>query len=420
MPDFFYNGAGRLRSVWRAAVFTVAYMAATSAGFVGVNVAAAILLPRETSRWLLVESWLGFAVQSIVLFVPAALVGWGCARFIEEMPWRSLGWALHRGWLRDTLFGLAVGAGAVCLAALVGWAAGGYSFRLAGGAGAAAVAQTFVTSGLIFLLGSAAEEMLFRGYPFQTLLRSWPVWAALVPTSLPFALVHLNNPDVAPGFTFANTALAGVWLGVAYWRTRSLWFPFAAHAGWNWVQGAVLGSPVSGITKITPNPLLGFDDAGPSWIGGGAYGIEGGAACTLALVAATLFVWRTRLLAATPELRQYTDGENPNPDAAGAPAVVPRPAPGARDSGGRRQSPRVHLVFLRPEGMVITKKEYADWRQIQDEYEDFMTSLGPYDEEGVLDFFEVQYGADEARWGVTRAEISRFMASDETTFRLLV
>jgi F0F1-type ATP synthase assembly protein I len=59
---------------------------------------------------------------------------------------------------------------------------------------------------------------------------------------------------------------------------------------------------------------MSFSDAGPVWIGGGAYGIEGGAACTLAIVLAMLFVWRTRLLHASPELRHYTDGENPNPE----------------------------------------------------------------------------------------------------------
>ncbi|MDQ3747226.1 MAG: CPBP family intramembrane metalloprotease, partial [Acidobacteriota bacterium] len=100
---------------------------------------------------------------------------------------------------------------------------------------------------------------------------------------------------------------------VAYRRTRSLWFPFGLHFGWNWVQGAVLGSPVSGITQITPDPLLRFNDIGPTWIGGGAYGLEGGAACTLALLSAILFVWRTRLVSATEEMRRYTDGENPNP-----------------------------------------------------------------------------------------------------------
>ena len=79
------------------------------------------------------------------------------------------------------------------------------------------------------------------------------------------------------------------------------------------MQGAVLGSPVSGLTQITPDPLLRFTDKGPAWIGGGAYGVEGGAACTLALAVSILFVWRTRLVSATEEMRRYTDGEIPNP-----------------------------------------------------------------------------------------------------------
>ena len=310
MADFFYNDAGRLRSVWRVAVFGAAYMAVATAVFMLADFAGALLLPRGVYQLFFTGSpW--FVIQSVLLLVPAALIGWGCALMLEDLPWRSLGWALHKGWLRDALFGTFVGGVAVCLAALVGVAAGSYQFSAADAAGGAA--KTLVVSGVIFLLGAAAEEMLFRGYPLQTLMRSWPLWAALLPVSAPFALVHLLNPNVAPGFTFVNTALAGVWLCVAYWRTRSLWFPLGLHFGWNWVQGALLGSPVSGIRGITPHPLLHFADAGPAWVGGGDYGIEGGAACTLALVLATLFTWRTGLLKADPEMKQYTDGENPNP-----------------------------------------------------------------------------------------------------------
>jgi len=310
VPDIFYNRAGRLRSVWRLAAFAVAILFAFNAAFLGTEFAALVLLPRATFDRLFVESNWGFVIQSVLIFVPAAVVGWGCARWFEDLPWRALGWALHRGWLRDALFGLLVGGASIGLAALAGVVLGAYRFALPEAFGAA-VARTLFTSGFIFLLGAAAEEMLFRGYPLQTLMRSWPLWAALVPVSVPFAVVHLWNPNVAPGFTFLNTVLAGVWLGVAYWRTRSLWFAFGVHAGWNWVQGAVLGSPVSGITQLAPAPLLRFADSGPSWLGGGSYGMEGGALCTLALLLSTLFIWRTRLLSATPELKEYTDGEIP-------------------------------------------------------------------------------------------------------------
>jgi membrane protease YdiL (CAAX protease family) len=317
MTDIFYNGAGRLRSVWRLAVFAVAYLAVSTAAFMLTEFAGALLLPPAAYKFFF-EGSPGFIIQSFLLYVPAAFLSWGCAVFLEDLPWRSLGWSRHRGWLRDALKGTLGGGVAVCLAAFVGVAAGGYRFAAADATGG--MAKTLVGSFVIFLLGAAAEEMLFRGYPLQTLMRSWPAWAALIPVSVPFALVHLWNPNVVPGFTFANTVLAGVWLCVAYWRTRSLWFPLGLHFGWNWVQGALLGSPVSGIRSIAPHPLLSFADAGPAWVGGGGYGIEGGAACTLALVLATLFTWRTGLLTATPEMKQYTDGENPNPQ---APHVTP-------------------------------------------------------------------------------------------------
>jgi membrane protease YdiL (CAAX protease family) len=313
MHDIFYNSAGRPRSVWRLVLFAVAFVAALASLFVMAELGTALLLPRATYRWLLVESNWGFVIQSVLLFIPGAIIGWGCGYVLEDLPWRALGWALHRGWLRDTLSGLLIGVVSICVAALVGAVAGGYHFALPEHFDTVAVARTFASSAVIFLLGAAAEEMIFRGYPLQTLMRSWPLWAAIIPTCVPFALGHLENPKVVPGFTFANTALAGAWLAVAYRRTRSLWLPFGIHWGWNFVQGAVLGSPVSGIVKITPDPLLRFTDAGPFWVGGGSYGIEGGAACTLALILSTLFIWRTHLLSATPELRQYTDGEIPHP-----------------------------------------------------------------------------------------------------------
>lgn len=313
VPDFFFNDAGRLRSLWRLAVFTVAYLLAIIALFLATDFSLAFILSPETHKRLLVESNWGFVIRSFILFLPPALVGWGCGYVLEDLPWRALGWALHGSWARDLLKGLLVGAASLCVAAAIGAALGGVRFSIPARPDAFATASTLVSSGLIFMLGAAAEEMTFRGYPLQTAMRSWPLLVALVPTSIPFALVHLDNPHVVPGFTAANTALAGAMLAFAYWRTRSLWFPFGVHWGWNWVQGAILGSPVSGITQITHAPLLRFADTGPTWIGGGAYGIEGGAACTLALILSTLFIWRTALVSATPEMREFTDEEIPNP-----------------------------------------------------------------------------------------------------------
>lgn len=407
IPDFFFNRAGRVRSFWRLLVFVVVYLCVTYPAFLFVQVGLSLVLPRETYELVFGESAWGFVLQSVMLFGTAALAGWGCGRVMEDVPWRALGWAVHRGWGRDLLLGILLGGVGIGVAFAVGRVFGGYRVSFSGATLWPAIVETVAVSGFVFLLGAAAEEMLFRGYPFQTLLRSWPVLAALLPTSVFFALVHLANPNVAPGFTILNTALAGAWLAVAYWRTRSLWFPTGLHWGWNWAQGAFLGSPVSGITSLAPDPLLRFADDGPAWLGGGAYGIEGGAACTVALLLSTLFVWRTRFVTPTAELREYTDGEIPNPDAQGPPSVVPKPD--ART--------RVHLVYLRPDGLLLTKKSYAGWREIQDEHEDYMTSLGPFDEDELIEFLTNEYGEDDRRWGFTREEVRAFMKSDGMTVR---
>jgi len=129
-------------------------------------------------------------------------------------------------------------------------------------------------------------------------------------TSLPFGLAHLWNPNVAAGITFVNTVIAGVWLALAYLKTRSLWFPLGVHWGWNWALGWVFGLPISGLNVVS-NTLLTGHDLGPAWLTGGTYGIEGGIAGTVALVVSTLFIWRTRLVSPTPELLKLTSEENP-------------------------------------------------------------------------------------------------------------
>jgi membrane protease YdiL (CAAX protease family) len=254
---------------------------------------------------------LGFVVQSFVLLTTAMVVGWGCGRLFEDLPLRALGWARHRGWLRDLLVGSLVGALSLVFAALVATAFRGFSFSFAPSVTSAAFVKTFFGSAVIFVIAAAAEEALFRGYPLQTMMRALPFLAAVVPSSVLFAFVHLDNPNVAWGFTFVNTTLAGFWLAVAYLRTRSLWFPLGLHWAWNWAMGALLGLPVSGITSLTRAPLLRATDTGPAWLTGGAYGIEGGAACTVALLISTIFIWKTRLLCADEELKKFTDGEAP-------------------------------------------------------------------------------------------------------------
>lgn len=68
------------------------------------------------------------------------------------------------------------------------------------------------------------EEMLFRGYIQQRLLKRWsPIWAIGV-TSLLFALVHITPHGIAVALPL------GIWLGVIAWRTGSIGPSIACHA----------------------------------------------------------------------------------------------------------------------------------------------------------------------------------------------
>ena len=36
---------------------------------------------------------------------------------------------------------------------------------------------------------------------------------------------------------------------------------------------------------------------------------------------------------------------------------------------------KFNLIFLRSEKMLLSRKQFSDWREIQDEYDDYMASL---------------------------------------------
>lgn len=319
--DVFLNQSGRLRSVWRVAIFVGVFILLLFllGALLRVVYAVALNSPLGFSPGPYVEN----ALFRLMLLIAALLAGYICVRALEGLPWRALGLSFHSDWLAHFAVGSVIGVASLVLASAIAAAGGGLRFSFSGRGLMFMVARALISAAALFVLAALAEEALFRGYPLQTLTRAHLAWLGVFLTSVPFAAVHLGNPNVVRGFTFANTALAGIWLATAYLRTRSLWFPLGVHWAWNWTLDSVLGLPVSGIT-ISPHPLFQGTDLGPAWLTGGSYGIEGGAACTVTLLLSTLFVWRTRLVAATPEMLALTSAENPTPSAL---SIVPQETP---------------------------------------------------------------------------------------------
>lgn len=309
VSQIFYNSTMRLRSGWRASIYLLFVIVLSLFSGALLRVANTLVQPLAIQR-----PWVAglFEVVSWMALLGIALVaGWGTGRLLEDLPWRALGWSLHTGAIRDLLIGCIVGASSIIVATIIAVVFGGIRFKFFEAGASFAVGKTLLLSGFIFVIAAAGEEALFRGYALQTFTRAGLIWLGVFLTSVPFAVLHLDNPNVVAGFTFLNTSLAGVWLAVAYLRTRSLWFPLGIHCAWNWTMGAVLGIPVSGITALTPNPFFHASDLGPSWLTGGSYGLEGGAACTIALVLSTVFILRTKSVSATDEMIALTSHEIP-------------------------------------------------------------------------------------------------------------
>jgi membrane protease YdiL (CAAX protease family) len=268
---------GRLRSGWRVTVFLVLFFIISGMLVVGEQVLVSFIqTDQATARQIYI------VVNSSGLLITALVLGALAGRVFEQLPFRSIGASFTRGWLRHLSAGLLLGAFALVVAVVIGVAAGGQRFALnLGYSGSMAI--SLLVGLAVFSLAAAWEEAFFRGYIFQTLTRSGLAWLAIILTSCFFGVVHLANPN-ATAISASNTVLAGGVFGIAYLKTRDLWFPWGLHLMWNWMQGSVFGIEVSGTTYMTPAPLLTEFDTGPAWLTGSEYGIEGGIACTIALI----------------------------------------------------------------------------------------------------------------------------------------
>jgi membrane protease YdiL (CAAX protease family) len=301
----FLNDAGRLRSGWRLGLYVLVFLVLMFlfGSLVRVALHLGALLHLGSSPFL--ED----VVFRLTLLGSALGAGWICNRWLEDLPWRALGLCFHSGWFRDLFIGSVIGSLSLAIACAIPLIAGGLRFTFSGRAVLFSILQALLQTAVLFIIAALAEEAMFRGYPLQTLSRAGLISLALILTSVPFGIIHWQNPN-ATLFSSTNTALAGVWLGIAYLRTRSLWFPLGVHWAWNWAQGSIFGVPVSGL-KLSNHPVLQSLDKGPAWLTGGSYGLEGGLACTIALLASTFFIWRTGLVSATAEMKKLTSEENP-------------------------------------------------------------------------------------------------------------
>jgi membrane protease YdiL (CAAX protease family) len=240
-------------------------------------------------------------INAWALLVPVSLTLLFMIRFIDHVPAATYGVSFHESWVKDLGIGLAISA------LMLGFYSG-FSLAL-GGLNIEATLHhgdfwaPWILTVLILTVSAANEELLFRGYPLQTLMVAIGPWPAMVVMSSLFGLGHYFNPD-ATWIGTLNTFLAGILLCLAYVRTRSLWFPYGIHIGWNLAIGPVFGFPVSGITMRS---VWISEGQGSDWLMGGAYGPEGGFLGTGVMLTAILAVCLTRKVRISRTQRSLLD-----------------------------------------------------------------------------------------------------------------
>lgn len=184
--------------------------------------------------------------------------------------------------------GRGLGIGVVLMSATIGIIAllGGYAVTGWGslGAGIAAVGAAAAVA--------ASEELLFRGVVFHLAEERLGTWGALALSAVVFAAVHLVNPDATVWGALALSIEAGAMLAAAYVATRSLWLPIGIHLAWNWAEGALFGTTVSGSTSTAPTGLLTSVMHGSPALTGGAFGPEASVPAILICLIPTVYFLR--------------------------------------------------------------------------------------------------------------------------------
>jgi membrane protease YdiL (CAAX protease family) len=283
----------RLRATWRAVLFVLTYLFLMVGGMVALGLAAGGWVEEigfEGQVFLGGVFSLMSAGISSLLFIP----------WLDHRPLETLGLWFYDGWGRELLVGLGLGVAMISALAALLVASGGVELE-ATGIGLEAALSWMGITGAVLVVGAVNEELMFRGYPFQRLVEGWgPIGAVTLLSGL-FGLMHLGNPDPT-ALSTVNTMLAGVLLAVAYLRTRGLWLPISLHFAWNFWMGPVLGFPVSGMEL--PGGVLKAQAGDPAWLTGGSYGPEGSIVTTVVVVAATLWLARTKRLGVSPAMQK--------------------------------------------------------------------------------------------------------------------
>ena len=267
MNIFYNHRERRVRSGWR---LTFQFILMEEIVFLGY-----MILPGLTST---------IVGTTLVTGLAMILSVWLCTLYLDKRSILDLGLRVRGVWFLEYILGLLASAVAILFIFITEWSFGwlrveNYAWNLSQN-------NHFIW----YLLGYLVlmmfvgfyEELMFRGYQLTNLLegmtterndkRGAVIGAILISSAL-FGAAHMSNPH-ATWLSAFNIMSAGVMLAIPFFVTGRLGLSIGLHAGWNFVEGSILGFPVSGLTY--DHTMVNITQHGPPAWTGGSFGPEGG------------------------------------------------------------------------------------------------------------------------------------------------
>jgi membrane protease YdiL (CAAX protease family) len=202
------------------------------------------------------------AVLGLLIIAGVLASYFAYVRLIEKREVIELG---RDGALKELGLGLLVGTALFCTTMLILWLAGAWTYTSMNSW------RALVYPLVGALVAGVLEETVMRGVLFRILEESLGSWIALAVSAVIFGVLHAFNPGATAVSDIAIALEAGILLGAAYMYARRLWLVIGVHVAWNFTEGGIFATNVSG-GKI--QGLLGVRFSGTDILTGGTFGPE--------------------------------------------------------------------------------------------------------------------------------------------------
>jgi membrane protease YdiL (CAAX protease family) len=282
----FKNRFGHLRAGWRILIYIAFIIIFSKLLDLFENSFLLIQSDNLSDYTLLWNRFVSKFFQLLAVFIPGIVL----LKWADKRPIALLGIGLYKRTLKELSIGMLMGFILIPLSIFILWLTGVATFSFNGFSMDLLIYLLSVLG--ILVISAAYEEFLFRGYIFQSLIEGSNFSITLGIYSLLFGAAHLSNKGVTV-FTIAVTVIAGVFLGVIYFKTRALWMCIGVHFIWNWTMGPLFGMGLSE-SRFLRRSLFTYQPSESLFING--QDVISEIILGVLLLALTIYLWKAKWL----------------------------------------------------------------------------------------------------------------------------